>query len=99
MKNLVDDYKNAKRLIEASEEYEKLWRRKADFLNERMGETASSATWANRERKARELIKQVEQGLFAAVAAEPDTNTEEQELDTFDEENYEPDSEPPKENS
>lgn len=85
MKNLVDDYKNAKRLIEASEEYEKLWRRKADFLNERMGETASSATWANRERKARELIKQVEQGLFAAVAADTDTDAEKQKFDTFDE--------------
>lgn len=85
-KNLVDDYQNAKRLIEASEEYEKLWRRKADFLNAKMRETASSATWANRINKARELVKQVEEGLFKKFAAEPDVvGRTEDKFDTFDE--------------
>lgn len=66
-----EQYKRAKEIVEAAGWWDKNWKSKANFLNEKFPDIAAKGpTWSQRINASKKFLKDIEESLFAPTVQE-----------------------------
>ena len=61
-----EQYKRAKAIVAASDSWDRSWKSKANFMNDKFPDIAAKGpTWSQRINASRKLLKDIEESLFS----------------------------------
>jgi hypothetical protein len=72
-----EQYKRAREIVDAAEWWDKNWKSKADFLNEKFPDIAAKGpTWSQRINASKKFLKDIEESLFTPPIQEESIDDE-----------------------
>ena len=74
-----EQYKRAKAIVAASDSWDRSWKSKANFMNDKFPDIAAKGpTWSQRINASRKLLKDIEESLFPHVQEDEEADEIEQ---------------------